>query len=67
MNVLIAIAAKLIERFLVWFVQVMTLVYQDKLEDKQQKKRAEKNSKLVDQAKTPEERRRHVEDLLNDE
>ena len=67
MNFLAALAARLIEKLIVFIAQVLTGVAQEKIDDEAAKRRAEKNLKAVQDAKTPEERRERVEDLLNDQ
>ena len=66
MNFLIGLAAKLIEKLVVWIAGVLSRSIKENKEIKEEQDRVEKNLKKIEESKTPEEKRKHRENLLND-
>jgi hypothetical protein len=66
MAFLAALAAKLIEMFLVWFVKFITVIVKERKEISDEDNRAAENLKKLKGSKDNAERRRNAEDLLND-
>jgi hypothetical protein len=65
MSFLIGLATQLIEKLMVWLGSLIYRNIEVEKEINADNKKADQNSKKVDEAKTPEEKRRASEDLLN--
>lgn len=65
MNFLIGLAAKLIEKLVMFFANMLAKFIIEKKEEQKEHDKVEENLKKVKESKTPDERRKNVENLLN--
>ena len=65
MNFLIGLAAKLLEKLVLFFADLLSRYVVEKRRADEDHKKVEENLKEVQEAKTPEEKRDRREDLLN--
>lgn len=65
MNFLIGLAAKLIEKLVMFFANMLAKFIIEKKEEQKEHDKVEENLKKVKESKTQDERRKNVENLLN--
>lgn len=67
MNFLIGLAAKLLEKLALFFADLLARYVVEKRKADEEKAKVEENLKDLKDAKTPEEKRRRRENLLNND